>query len=253
MNSEKSKVSGMKKYGIIGNPLGHSYSEQYFTALFAREQWDAVYSPYAIEEIEEARRLLEALDGANITYPYKEAIIPYLREIDGVAREIGAVNVVHKGKGYNTDWIGFRDSLQGIVTSNDTHALLLGTGGVSKAIQYALKEMGIGFTVVSRCIDNAREVKGDSCKVIGYNEVDKEMIARHQIVVNCTPLGMHPYEEEMAEIPYKWLTKEHLLYDCIYNPEKTRFLQMGEKQGCRTKNGLEMLHLQADEAWKLWK
>lgn len=236
----------MKRYGIIGNPLGHSYSERYFTDLFAREGLDAVYHPYAIESIEEAKGLLMQLDGANVTYPYKEAIIPYLREVDEVARQIGAVNVIHKGKGHNTDWIGFRESLRSVLTTNDKRALLLGTGGVSKAIQYALQEMGIACTVVSR------KVKGERREVISYDEVDEEVMAEHQIVVNCTPLGMHPLEGEMPKIPYEWLTEEHLLYDCIYNPEKTLFLQMGERKGCRTKNGLEMLQKQADEAWRIW-
>lgn len=236
----------MKRYGIIGNPLGHSYSERYFTDLFAREGLDAVYHPYAIENIEDAKGLLMELDGANVTYPYKEAIIPYLREVEKMARQIGAVNVVHNGKGYNTDWIGFRDSIKNVLTPNDKRALLLGTGGVSKAIQYALQEMGIAFTVVSR------KVKGERREVIGYDEVDDEVMAEHQIVVNCTPLGMHPLEAAMPKIPYEWLTEKHLLYDCIYNPEKTLFLQMGEKQGCRIKNGLEMLQKQADEAWRIW-
>ena len=237
----------MKRYGIIGNPLGHSYSERYFTDLFAREGLDAVYHPYAIERIEEAKEVLIKLDGANVTYPYKEAIIPYLTAVDEVAQSIGAINVVHKGKGYNTDWIGFRDSISPLLRPTDQRALLLGSGGVSKAIQYALQEMGIAFTVVSRMKGN-----GERRKVIGYEEVNEEVITGHQIVVNCTPLGMHPYEKAMPKIPYEWLTESHLLYDCIYNPGKTLFLQMGEKQGCRIKNGLEMLLKQADEAWRIF-
>ena len=253
----------MKRYGIIGNPLGHSYSEQYFTDLFAREGLDAVYHPYAIERIEEAKEVLIKLDGANVTYPYKEAIIPYLTAVDEVAQSIGAINVVHKGKGYNTDWIGFRDSISPLLRPTDQRALLLGSGGVSKAIQYALQEMGIAFTVVSRMkgngrpsnygiIDAALKGNGERRKVIGYEEVNEEVITGHQIVVNCTPLGMHPYEKEKPKIPYEWLTESHLLYDCIYNPGKTLFLQMGEKQGCRIKNGLEMLLKQADEAWRIF-
>lgn len=236
----------MKRYGIIGNPLGHSYSEKYFTELFAHEGLDAVYHPYAIEDIKSAKILIDELEGANVTYPYKEAIIPYLREVDAVASQIGAVNVVHRGKGYNTDWIGFRDSLCPLLRENDRRALLLGTGGVSKAIQYALRDLGIEFTLVSRKPEKAGGV-------IGYEKVDEEVLAWHQIVVNCTPLGMHPYEKELADIPYGYLTREHLLYDCIYNPERTLFLQKGEEMGCRIKNGLEMLHLQADEAWKVWR
>ena len=234
----------MTKYGIIGNPLGHSYSEGYFTQKFEKEGINATYRPYAIENVEMAQELLKELEGFNVTYPYKETIIPYLTDMDQVAQSIGAVNVVHKGKGYNTDWIGFRDSLSKLLQPTDQRALLLGSGGVSKAIQYALRELGIEYTVVSR--------SGYPTSYIGYQDVDKKMIAEHQIVVNCTPLGMKPYENELPDLPYNYLSQKHLLYDCIYNPEKTLFLQKGENQGCRIKNGLEMLHLQADEAWKIW-
>ena len=256
----------MNRYGIIGKPLGHSYSERYFTELFARERIDAQYKPYPIDHIEEVRELLKQLDGFNVTYPYKEAILPYLSEIDSVAQEIGAVNVVCHGKGYNTDWIGFRDSLAPLVHSGEK-ALLLGTGGVSKAIQYALTEMGVGWTLVSRRLGERREVKGERREVIGerrevigerrevigYEEVDELVMREHRIIVNCTPLGMHPYENELPNIPYAYLDKKHLLYDCIYNPERTLFLQKGEEMGCQVKNGLEMLHRQADEAWRVFR
>ena len=269
----------MNRYGIIGKPLGHSYSEKYFTELFAREGIDAQYKPYPIDHIEEVRELLKQLDGFNVTYPYKETILPYLSEIDSIAQKIGAVNVVCHGKGYNTDWIGFRNSLAPLVHSGEK-ALLLGTGGVSKAIQYALKEMGIGWTVVSRQQSCSLEAKGERREVIGegtpqslcdsspinkgaergdeamrrlgYEEVDEQVIREHRIIVNCTPLGMHPYENEYPNIPYEYLSKEHLLYDCIYNPERTLFLQKGVKMGCQVKNGLEMLHRQADEAWVIF-
>lgn len=234
----------MKRYGIIGNPLGHSYSEQYFTALFEEECLDAIYRPYTLTDIHGVKELLTELEGFNVTYPYKEAIIPYLKDIDPVAQAIGAVNVVHCGKGYNTDWIGFRESLRPLLQVNDQHALLLGTGGVSKAIQYALRDMGISVSLVSRSA---------KAEVMSYDQVDEHVIASHSIIVNCTPLGMHPYEKELPNIPYQYLTKNHLLYDCIYNPGMTNFLQMGEKYSARTKNGLDMLHLQADEAWKIWK
>ena len=238
-------VKAMNRYGIIGKPLGHSYSERYFTELFARERIDAQYKPYPIDHIEEVRELLEQLDGFNVTYPYKEAILPYLSEIDSVAQAIGAVNVVCHGKGYNTDWIGFRDSLAPLVHSGEK-ALLLGTGGVSKAIQYALTEMGVGWTLVSRRLGERREAKG-------YEEVDEQVMREHRIIVNCTPLGMHPYENEWPNIPYEYLSTAHLLYDCIYNPERTLFLQKGEEMGCQVKNGLEMLHRQADEAWRVFR
>ena len=249
----------MNRYGIIGKPLGHSYSERYFTELFARERIDAQYKPYPIDHIEEVRELLKQLEGFNVTYPYKEAILPYLSEIDSVAQAIGAVNVVCHGKGYNTDWIGLRDSLAPLVHSGEK-ALLLGTGGVSKAIQYALTEMGVGWTLVSRRLGERREVIGDRREargerrgVIGYEEVDKQVMKEHRIIVNCTPLGMHPYENELPNIPYAYLDKKHLLYDCIYNPERTLFLQKGEEMGCQVKNGLEMLHRQADEAWRVFR
>ena len=275
----------MNRYGIIGKPLGHSYSERYFTELFAREGIDAQYKPYPIDQIEEVRELMKQLDGFNVTYPYKESILPYLNEIDSIAQEIGAVNVVCHGKGYNTDWIGFRDSLAPLVHSGEK-ALLLGTGGVSKAIQYALKEMGVEWTVVSRkqscsledvslqfrgerlevrgegtpqslCdsspINKGAERGDEAMRRLGYEEVDEQVIREHRIIVNCTPLGMHPYENEYPNIPYEYLSKEHLLYDCIYNPERTLFLQKGEKMGCQVKNGLEMLHRQADEAWGVFR
>ena len=243
----------MKRYGIIGNPLGHSYSEQYFTELFSREGLDATYRPYAIADVELAKELLAELEGMNVTYPYKESIIPHLTDIDPVAKKIGAVNMIHHGKGYNTDWIGFRDSLRKVLQETDQRALLLGTGGVSKAIQYALRELGIGYTLVSRkAIGNRQWAIGNRQWAIGYQDVDEQVMAEHQIIVNCTPLGMHPYEDQLPDLPYHLLTEKHLLYDCIYNPEKTLFLQKGEEQGCRIKNGLEMLHLQADEAWSVW-
>lgn len=234
----------MKQYGIIGKPLGHSYSEGYFTEKFSREGIDAEYHAMAIDHIEDVEELMKQLEGFNVTYPYKEQILPYLRAIDPIAAAIGAVNVVHQGKGYNTDWIGFKNSIENALHVHDTRALLLGTGGVSKAIQYALRTMGIDFTVVSR---QSRE------GVLSYEQVDEQVMSNHMIVINCTPLGMHPLEEERPAIAYQHISKEHLLYDCIYNPEKTLFLQAGEERGCRIMNGLQMLQEQAEVAWKIWE
>ena len=237
----------MRQFGIIGKPLEHSYSATYFTEKFVREEIDAEYKLYELDDLSEISSMIHALEGFNVTYPYKEAIIPYLTEVDAIAQTIGAVNVVHRGCGYNTDWLGFRDSLGAMLQEQDQYALLLGTGGVSKAIQYALSEMGIGYTLVSRHLTAKNE------KAIAYENVDQEVIKKHTIIVNCTPLGMHPYESELPKIPYEYLTESHLLFDCIYNPAKTLFLQEGEKHGCRIKNGLEMLHIQADKAWDIWK
>ena len=251
----------MRRYGIIGNPLGHSYSEKYFTELFVREGIDATYEVHQIGQIGDALPLLEELEGMNVTYPYKELIIPYLTAMDAAAEKIGAVNVVHRGKGYNTDWIGFRESIRPLLRQEDRHALLLGTGGVSKAIQYAMKEMGVEFTLVSRGVGSLGDASllfsgrpvGYSGSVIDYAELDEKVMREHTVIVNCTPLGMHPLENKFPKIPYEYLTEEHLLFDCIYNPAKTLFLLMGEQHGCRVKNGLEMLHTQADAAWEIWR
>ena len=234
----------MKHYGIIGNPLGHSYSEGYFTDKFIREGIAACYTPYPLVMIEEVYQLMKELDGFNVTYPFKEDILPYLNAIDPVASTIGAVNVVSHGKGYNTDWIGFRDSLRPILPATPTKALLLGTGGVSKAIQYALQDLGIAYTLVSRQLNHGRLL---------YEQLNEQVISEHTLIINCTPLGMAPYQDQKPAIPYHLLSEKHILYDCIYNPEKTLFLQEGEKQGCQIKNGLDMLRLQADEAWMIWE
>ena len=233
----------MNRYGIIGKPLGHSYSERYFTELFAREGIDAQYKPYPIDHIEEVRGLLEQLDGFNVTYPYKEAILPYLSEIDSVAKAIGAVNVVCHGKGYNTDWIGFRDSLAPLVHSGEK-ALLLGTGGVSKAIQYALRQMNITYTLVSRY---------KTTHTLTYEQLTEQLMAEHTIIINCTPLGMKPDVHSLPPLPYQYLNQQHILYDCVYNPEITAFLKQGLQHGTRILNGLDMLYKQAEAAWQIWK
>lgn len=246
----------MQHYGIIGKPLGHSFSEKYFTAKFASEAFDATYRPFPIDTISTVKELLQDLDGFNVTYPYKEAIIPYLDDIDPTAKTIGAVNVVANGKGYNSDWIGFRDSLTSWLAFTEIpitshRALLLGTGGVSKAIQYALREIGIPYTLVSRRSKAELHIDAEVCTTT-YDLLDANTMADHTLIINCTPLGMQPYEKEKPTIPYHYLNSKHLLYDCIYNPEKTLFLLEGEQRGCNIKNGLEMLHRQADEAWKIW-
>ena len=212
--------------------------------MFSHEGIDAEYTPYPIQHIDEVTTLLQHLDGFNVTYPYKQSILPYLSDIDPIAQIIGAVNVVHQGKGYNTDWIGFKDSLRPLLTTHDTHALLLGTGGVSRAIQYALKDLGISYTLVSRTPLEANS--------IGYDQLNEQVIRQHPVIINCTPLGMSPYDQQLPNIPYQYLCEDHLLYDCIYNPAMTLFLQQGQVHGCRIKNGLDMLHLQADQAWNIW-
>lgn len=238
----------MKRFGIIGKPLEHSYSAIYFTEKFARECIDAEYRLYEMADIGQVVPLIDTLDGFNVTYPYKQTIIPHLRAMDQVAEWIGAVNVVRQGKGYNTDWIGFQQSLLPHLQDYDKRALLLGTGGVSKAIQYALQQMGMDYTLVSR-----RLTTNDEQQAMAYGELTEEVIQAHTLIINCTPLGMLPDVCTMPPIPYHYLTRKHLLYDCVYNPACTAFLREGKLRGTRTVNGLDMLYAQADAAWEIWE
>lgn len=240
----------MKRYGLIGKYLGHSYSAQYFTDKIAREGADAVYEALEIASLE---ALPTDRDGYSVTIPYKEAILPYLSSLDPVAKQIGAVNVVKGTRGYNTDWIGFTRSIQPLLHARDTHALVLGTGGAAKAVVYALQQLGVTTDVVSRKpLVVGRWSLVDSVKVYTYSDLKAEDMQRWQVIVNCTPVGMWPKTEECPDIPYQGLTPEHLLFDCIYNPEETLFLRNGREKGARTKNGMEMLLIQADEAWHIW-
>lgn len=240
----------MKRYGLIGKYLGHSYSAQYFTDKIAREGADAVYEALEIASLE---ALPTDRDGYSVTIPYKEAILPYLSSLDPVAKQIGAVNVVKGTRGYNTDWIGFTRSIQPLLHARDTHALVLGTGGAAKAVVYAMQQLGLTTDVVSRKpLVAGRWSLVDSVKVYTYSDLKAEDMQRWQVIVNCTPVGMWPKTEECPNIPYQGLMPEHLLFDCIYNPEETLFLRNGREKGARTKNGMEMLLIQADEAWKIW-
>ena len=234
----------MYHFGIIGKPLEHSFSARYFADKFQREQVDAEYLLCPVADASLIGKAMDQFDGFNVTYPYKEAILLHLPELDKVAHEIGAVNVVCHQKGYNTDWLGFAHSLRPLLTTNDRRALLLGSGGVSKAVQYALRQMEIPYTVVSR---NAK------AGYIKYEQADERLVQQYQIIVNCTPLGMYPNVDSYPDIPYEALNQSHLLYDCVYNPEVTQFLQRGMNNGARIINGLQMLYLQAEAAWEIWK
>lgn len=234
----------MYHFGIIGKPLEHSFSARYFADKFRREKVDAEYLLCPVADASLIGKAMEQFDGFNVTYPYKEAILLHLPELDKVAHEIGAVNVVCHQKGYNTDWLGFAHSLRPLLTTNDRRALLLGSGGVSKAVQYALRQMEIPYTVVSR---NAK------AGYIKYEQADERLVQQYQIIVNCTPLGMYPNVDSYPDIPYEALNQSHLLYDCVYNPEVTQFLQRGMNNGARIINGLQMLYLQAEAAWEIWK
>ena len=240
----------MRHYGIIGFPLLHSFSAKYFNEKFAREHIEAEYSLYPLDHEQwtmdngqKVRHLIDTLDGFNVTLPYKQAIIPYLDRLDQTAEQIGAVNVVYQRVGYNTDCLGFMASIRPLLRANDQRALVLGTGGASKAVVYGLRQLGITPTLVSRTPRDG---------IIGYKDLTEEIMAQHTIIVNCTPLGMLPDVDTCPDIPYHLITAKHLLYDCVYNPEQTLFLQKGKTQGATIRNGMEMLTGQAQAAWKIW-
>ena len=240
-------------YGLIGFPLGHSFSKKYFSEKFTKEGIEGnEYKLFELSNIKEIRNLLENepdLCGFNITIPYKEVIFPYLDELDSHAKEIGAVNVVkiHKGKliGFNSDYVGFLSSLKNLIQNpTGMQALILGTGGASKAIAYAFKYIDIPYQYVSRN-------KGENA--ITYDELDELTLQDYQIIVNTTPLGTYPNVNNCPDIPYELLGKNHFLYDLVYNPEETLFLKKGKEQGASIKNGYEMLVGQAEESWTIWK
>ncbi len=238
------------KYGIIGYPLGHSFSPGYFSEKFVREGIDAVYERYELQHIAELPNIVRAnpqLRGLNVTIPHKKAVIGLLDEADKAARNCGAVNCIriNNGKlaGFNTDVIGFKDSLLPLLQVQHKQALVLGTGGSSNAVAYTLQNLGIPFVKVSR-------TKAEG--VLTYEEIGSEMVAQCKLIINTTPLGMHPDTNTAPDIPYEAVTRHHLLYDLIYNPQETLFLTKGRKQYAVVKNGLEMLHLQAEASWRIW-
>lgn len=251
----------MKEYGLIGFPLGHSFSRKFFTEKFRKENIDAEYLNFEIPDAEMLRDIVERhplLQGLNCTIPHKEAIIPLLDDISPEAREIGAVNVivVKRGAssgqasrtdfqliGYNSDVIGFTQSIRPILASHHRKALILGTGGASKAVRHGLESLGIESAFVSRQTRPGR---------LAYADITPERIQEYHIIVNCTPVGMSPHTNEAPPLPYEALTAGHLLYDLIYNPSETLFLKKGAEAGATTKNGQEMLELQALASWNLW-
>ena len=222
----------MKHYGLIGKKLGHSWSADYFARKFAEENIDADYRLIELEALYDG--IPTDLDGYNVTIPYKTSIIPYLDSLDPIAVEIGAVNVVKRGVGYNTDWLGALTALSGIYNVENGKALILGQGGAAKAVQYALRVMGTETETIS---------------AHGKIEID---MSQYALIVNATPLGMFPDVETYPDLNYAALTPKHVLFDCVYNPAETEFLQRGKAYGAKTIGGLEMLEKQAEESWKIW-
>ena len=277
----------MTAYGLIGYPLGHSFSRKFFTEKFEKEGIDAQYLNFEIPSIEEFPEIIKnnpELRGLNVTIPYKQQVMQYLDEISEEAKAIGAVNVVRierpspqpspimgretmrnagnkpdglpiKGDmseglrgsliGYNSDVIGFVESIRPLLKAHHKKALILGTGGASKAIRYGLeKKLGMKTLFVSR---NARE------GMITYEEVTAEVLKEYEVIVNCSPVGMYPHVDECPALPYEAMNENNLLYDLVYNPLETLFMKKGAEQGATVKNGLEMLHLQAIASWKFWE
>ena len=241
----------LNKYGLIGRNISYSFSRSYFSAKFKELGLDhCSYENFDLESIEEFPALVSGngnLAGLNVTIPYKEAIMPFLDAIDPRALEIGAVNTIAfaaKGLiGYNTDVYGFRKALVSQLRKTDQGALILGTGGASKAVAFVLEELGIEFRFVSR-----NPVEGE----LQYSEINDEIIETHSLIINSTPLGTFPNIEQKPDIPYELIGPEHFLFDLIYNPAKTAFLKLGETAGARCLNGLSMLEFQAEKAWEIW-
>lgn len=244
----------MKKYGLIGYPLGHSFSMGYFNEKFKNEAINAVYENFEIPDIQDITTVIGSnpdLAGFNVTIPYKEKVMDYLDYIAPEAAEIGAVNVVkvtHNGeravlKGFNSDVVGFVNSIKPLLRPLHKKALVLGTGGASKAVEYGLRKLGLETIKVSRTEKN---------NTITYGQVTPELLSEYKVIVNCTPCGMAPHFDECPNLPYDSIDDSFLLYDLIYNPEETLFLRKGKEKDATVKNGLEMLLLQAEEGWNIW-
>ncbi|HHJ10008.1 MAG TPA: shikimate dehydrogenase [Bacteroidetes bacterium] len=245
----------MRKFGLIGYPLSHSFSKSYFTDKFSREGIkDVVYENYPLESIRELPELIRSvpdLEGLNVTIPYKEKVIPFLNDLAGEAKVINAVNTIKiirtdgiRLTGYNTDVWGFETSLRPLLKPWHTFALILGTGGAAKAIEYVLKKLDIEVWFVSR------HPRGN--RAIRYDELTGLMLQRIKLIINTTPLGMYPDTDTCPDIPYRFLTSDHLLYDLVYNPEETLFMKLGKERKATVVNGLQMLEQQAEKAWEIW-
>jgi shikimate dehydrogenase len=241
----------VSKFGLIGKNIDYSFSKTYFSEKFERENLFHSYENFDIPSIEQFPKIISEtpnLKGLNVTIPYKEEVIRFLNDLDETAQKIGAVNTIKisengKLKGFNTDFYGFQKSIENFLPLKKKTALILGTGGASKAIAYALENLGFDFKFVSR---------KENSNSINYQSLNQALIENHLLIVNCTPLGTFPNIHEYPPIPYVFITENHLLFDLIYNPAETEFLKQGKIQGAKTANGLKMLELQAEKAWEIW-
>jgi shikimate dehydrogenase len=249
----------LRHLGLIGYPLSHSFSKGYFAEKFASANiLDAQYENYPIASIQEFTSLWdkdENLVGLNVTIPYKKEVIPFLHHPSSVVKSINACNCIRKFNGelygYNTDVIGFEKSLLPFLQPHHTHALILGTGGAAAAVEWVMQHLNIPYKFVSRTASENGEKAGSS-SIIGYDQLTKTLIEEHRLIINTSPLGMFPQVDIAPAIPYEAITNQHHLFDLIYNPSETLFLKKGIEKGATTQNGLEMLHIQAEESWKIW-
>ncbi len=247
-------MSDIKQFGLLGRNISYSFSQKYFIEKFKELHLENYsYRNFDLQQIEDFPLVLhenmDQINGFNVTIPYKEEIFKYLDELDPDAAEIGAVNVIkilddYRLKGFNSDIYGFEKSLKPLLKGDEEQALILGTGGASKAVAFVLDKLQIAYKYVSRSSINE--------KTISYQQLDEQVVKKSTLIINCTPLGTYPEVEACPNIPYEFLTEQHILYDLIYNPALSSFLKKGKELGCTVKNGAEMLKLQADRSWEIW-
>ena len=240
----------MKNFGLIGKNISYSFSKTYFTEKFKKENIEAEYHNYDLENIKEFGDVIKEtpnLQGLNVTIPYKQEIIPFLDDMAPEVKDIGAVNTIkvdgNKLIGYNTDYIGFSESIKPFLKAHHKKALILGTGGASKAVAYALNKFDIAYKFVSRSSNKNK---------FGYQDLSEEVMRDYSLIINTTPLGTFPDVEEHPQLPFQHITEKHLVYDLIYNPASTQLMNFSRKQGATVTNGLKMLELQAESAWEIW-
>lgn len=240
----------MRTFGLIGRNIDYSFSRKYFSEKFNEENIDAEYKNFDIGSIEEFPLIIKnnLISGLNVTIPYKEEIIPFLDHLDPHAKEIKAVNTIKFEKdgsicGYNTDFWGFTEAIKPALKPYHSHALILGTGGASKAIAYALRLLDIDYRFVSRKPEKDQ---------FSYQDLNEDILNKYSLIINCTPLGTYPKVEQSPEIPFQYISANHLVFDLIYNPSETSLMRSAKENGAQTMNGLEMLKLQAEKAWSIW-
>lgn len=241
----------MRVFGLIGHPLSHSFSKKYFEEKFLKLGLsDCIYNLYDIDKIEKIKVLknVENLVGLNVTIPYKETVLQYLDEMSPEAKQIGSVNTIkctsNGWKGFNTDYFGILNTMKSLPLSKVKSCLILGSGGTSKTAAFVIKELGIDFLTVSR--------NKTGTGFINYSEINSEILRKYNLIINASPVGMYPEVENCPELPYKLLNENNILFDMIYNPKKTLFLEKGQEKGCITLNGLNALYTQAEASWKIW-